>query len=538
MRRFVSLLAGFAFAALQVFVNLFPVIALLGFLVWISLPQFASMSPEVARRVRERKEFERTVEAVRANGPHAPENGKPYDLTFFESRGVNPFVATEECPTATFGMDVDTASFGVAKRHFADGRLPDPASVRVEEFVNALTPQDPPPEEGLFAVSVEGAKSRFGDPLYHLLRVNVRARDVAKRRKSANVVFVVDVSGSMAREDRLGLVKRSLSLLAPSLQEEDRVALVTYGSFGKVDLPLTTDRRRFREAVDALATNGSTNVEEGLVLAYRLAREAYDPSRIHRVVLCTDGVGNVGKTGAKEILAQVKADAGKGIFLTCLGFGMGNYNDVFLDTLATHGDGRYHYVNDLPGASRLFERGGAALLDTVASDAKIQVAFDPAQVDRYRLLGYESRAMENEAFDDDLADAGEIGPGDSVTALFEIRLRNQENKSAAPAPLATVRVRALDLAAGARCEMSREVRAAQVDRPFAEASARFRFSAAVAEFAELLRGSPWAKGGGYEAAYETAREAFAGLERPGAPEAEMLDLLRLARTLHAAQARK
>ena len=454
-------------------------------------------------------------------------NEEPYDLTFYENYGVNPFVSTEDENTSTFGMDVDTASYTIARRYIMDGFLPDPDSVRTEEFINYFEQDYREPVAGeIFGITLEGAESVFGQPNYHLLRIGVKAADMwTCERPAANMVFVVDVSGSMSREDRLGEVKRSLTMLASNLRYGDRIGLVVYGSTGRVISDLTSNHDRILQAIRQLQPGGSTNAWQGLTLAYEMARRNYEPGKINRIILCSDGVANTGITGADEILESVKADALNGIGLTTIGFGMGNYNDVLMEQLANHGDGSYYYVDSQEEANRLFGDSAAQLLFVVAGDAKIQVEFDEDTIDRFRLIGYENRRLSEEEFRDDTADAGEVAAGQSVTALYEIRIRDEALKDS-EAKVAIVRIRYEDLMTREIVEMSRPVYISDLARDFDEASSGFRFIAAVAEFGEILKESYWAEDSSLDDVLAVARPVALSSE-----ERDFIDLVERAGNL-------
>jgi Ca-activated chloride channel family protein len=463
-----------------------------------------------------------------------PPNQDPYRDNFFESYGVNPFIAAEDEAFSTFGMDVDTAAYTVARRYIMGGNLPDKDSVRTEEFINYFK-QSYPQSSGPFTIDVAGATSEFGNPNYHLLRIGVKANEVSlDRRKPANMVFVVDVSGSMDMENRLGLVKRSLRKLADHIKEGDRVGLVVYGSQGRVISELTGDKKKILAAVDELVPEGSTNAEEGITLAYDMMRRSMEPGKINRIILCSDGVANIGNTGADVILKQVKSDADKGITLTALGFGMGNYNDVLMEKLADHGDGNYYYIDTDAEAARLFGGGAVSMLQVAGSDAKIQVEFNPKTVDRYRLLGYENRRLEKEDFEDDSVDAGEVGAGQTVTALYELRIKDTALADSSNVNIATVRIRYRDIDTKKIVTNEKAVPLRDVSVPFEQASPRLRFTAAVAEFAELLKESYWAKDGSYDAMLAVARSAVRDMESAaGADEKEFIELAQAARGIWA-----
>jgi Ca-activated chloride channel family protein len=406
---------------------------------------------------------------------------------YFEHKGTNPFVATEKDSLSTFGLDVDTASYTLARSYLRRGMLPPPESVRVEEFVNALPQDYPAPSDATFGIHLEAAPSPFRDGRT-FLRVGVRAKDVARRdRKPAHLTFVVDVSGSMAAENRLGLVRRSLRLLVDRLDERDWIGLVVYGSEGRVVLRPTpvSERDTILDAVETLEPEGSTNLEEGLDLGYRLAGGSYDPSVTNRVVLCTDGVANNGLSDAGSLLRMVRMQARKGIDMTALGFGMGNYNDALLQKLADEGDGQYAYIDDYAAAKRFFLRDLTGVLETVARDARAQVEFDKARVARYRLIGYEKRDMADDDFRNDSVDAGEVNAGQAVTALYELTLLPGNGA------LGTVRLRYADPETGTPAEVERPIPAETLRASYEEASARFQLTVVAARFAEHLRHSRW-----------------------------------------------
>jgi Ca-activated chloride channel family protein len=438
------------------------------------------------------------------SGGTANPNDRPYDLVYHEHYGVNPFVAAEDDALSTFAVDVDDASWAVARRYLHDGHLPPKEAVRLEEFVNAFDPGWPAVESGDdFAIRVDGAPSRYGEG-YHLLRIGIQGREItAAQRRPADLIFVIDVSGSMDRENRLGLVKQSLRVLVDELREGDRVGIVVYGSEARIVLePVSIEHRTdILAAIDGLAPDGSTNAEAGLRLAYGIARRGYDPQAINRLILCSDGVANVGETGADEILESVRREADRGIMLTTIGFGMGNFNDVLMEKLADGGDGTYHYVDRLDEAERVFRQNLTGTLQTLGRDGKVQVEFDPAAVDRWRLLGYENRDVADRDFRNDAVDAGEIGSGHTVVALYEVKLTDRARRAwkhgDRDAPLATVRFRwehpRHDPRAGEVEEIERRIVPTDIARNWDRATPRLRLAATVAEFAEILRGSFWAK---------------------------------------------
>ena len=433
-----------------------------------------------------------------------PPNGAAYDDVFFKEYGTNPFIDTEDDHLSTFGMDVDTASYSVTRRYLHDGYLPPTEAVRVEEFVNAFDYNYVPPSQDAFAVHIEGAPSRFGEgKRLQLLRIGIQGRVIPdENRKDAMLTFVIDVSGSMAMENRLELVKRALTLLVEQLRPGDEVAIVVYGTNARTVLPHTgiENSEEILGAIHSLTPEGVTNAEEGLRLGYKLALRKARRGNINRVILCSDGVANVGKTGPDAILREIRSHVKEGITLTTVGFGMGNYNDVLMEQLANKGNGSYAYVDTFNEAKRIFVENLTGTLQLIAKDAKVQVDFNPQVVSRFRLLGYENRRLDHEDFRDDDADGGEIGSGHSVTALYEIKLHE-----GATGQMATVFIRHEDPDNRRVSEINEEIFTTELKGAFEEASPEFQLAATVAEFAEILRESYWAQEGSLEAVQQSIK---------------------------------
>lgn len=360
-----------------------------------------------------------------STGGTATVNDAPYDATFFKNYGVNPFIDTEDDQLSTFAMDVDTAAYTVARKFVSDGYFPDPDSVRVEEFINYFKQGYEPPTDEAFAIHIEGAPSAFGSEKHWLMRVGLQGKLIeAENRDNASLVFVIDISGSMSRENRLGLVKKALGLLVEELREDDMVGIVVYGSTASVLLEPTEghDKGAIMEAINSLEPGGSTNAAHGLRLGYQMAEGLIGPGRTTRVMLLSDGVANVGNTGSGSILNDVRRYVDQGVQLSTIGFGMGNYNDILMEQLANDGDGNYAYVDTVSQARRVFVENLTGMLQLIAKDAKVQVEFNTGVVSRYRLIGYENRRVADEDFRVDTVDAGEVGAGHSVTALYELKL--------------------------------------------------------------------------------------------------------------------
>ena len=413
---------------------------------------------------------------------------------------VNPEVETATDRLSTFGLDVDTGSFTVLRAYVEAGRLPPPAAMRVEEVVNAQAYGDPfaaapaRPDE-TFRLLADGAPSPFApSAAYRLLRFRVVARDLAAgERKPVVLTLVVDISGSMGGE-KLALVQRGIEQLAGSLRPDDRAALVVFSDDARLVVP-HGQPAALRRAAAELATEGGTNAEAGLVLGYQVARQAFTPGASNRVMLLSDGVANIGETGPNGILARVAKEAAAGIELTTVGVGMEEYDDEMLETLADHGDGRYAYVDDRREIERLFSGELDGTLQTMAEEARAQVELDPRLVESWRQLGYENRAIADREFRYDSVDAGEIGPGHSVTALYEVKLR------AAPRPgqpLALLKLRwrepaAADGTPGPYHEIETRLLAQDVAPSWNAAGGDLRLAAVAAELAEQLRRSPHAQ---------------------------------------------
>jgi Ca-activated chloride channel family protein len=383
-----------------------------------------------------------------------------------------------------------------------------------------------PPEGQAFSLQVDGAPSPFGETeRYRMVRIGVQGYAVPpEERKDVNLTFVIDVSGSMDRENRLELVKQALALLVEQLRPTDSVAIVVYGSDSRAVLEPTSgdEQRTIMRAINRLEPEGSTNAEAGLRLGYQMANRAFNPEGINRVILCSDGVANVGQTGAESILEVIGGYVDEGITLTTVGFGMGNYNDVLMEQLADQGDGFYAYIDTLKEARRLFEENLTSTLQAIAKEAKIQVEFNPEVVARYRLVGFENRAIADEDFRDDSVDAGEAGAGHSVTALYEVKLHPE-----AKGHMATVYLRWEDPDTGEVTELNREFDSGQMAESFLSASPYFQNAVVVAEYAEVLRGSYWAQDNTLAGVLEEA-ERVAELLPEDEDVAEFVELVRQA----------
>jgi len=409
--------------------------------------------------------------------------------TFFEDYGVNPFILTQVDPLSTFSLDVDTGSYSVARNYLRQGLQPPPDAIRPEEFVNAFDQGYDIPPDTAFAVYADGAPSPFHNDGTYFLRIGVQGYEIEEReRPSAALTFVIDVSGSMAQENRLGLVKQSLQMLVDRMRADDSIAIVVYGSSARVVLPPTSgaNRNLILNAIYSLQPEGSTNLEAGLLLGYQQANIAYKPGGINRVILASDGVANVGLTDPNGIVSQIRGYADSGIQLTTIGFGLGNYNDVMMEQLADQGDGHYAYIDTVQEARELFVDNLMSTLQTIALDAKIQVAFDTSVVQQYRLIGYENRAIADQDFRNNEVDAAEFGAGHTATAIYAVQL-----VPGAQGRIATVRLRWQDPDSRAVQEIEGVFTTNELSRSFDEAPLRYQLAVVVSQYAELLRHSYW-----------------------------------------------
>ena len=416
----------------------------------------------------------------------APEELPPDEDNTFVDAGTSGFVTTADDPLSTFGLDVDTGSLGVARTLLRDGYPVPPESVRPEEWVNGFTYDDAGPAEADLTVSADAGIAPTLDDGTQVVRVAVAAREVAPvDRPRVNVTLVVDRSGSMDIRNRLGLVQSSLALLADRLRDDDSISVVSFEDTATPLLEPTrvADTDAILDTIEKLRPGGSTNLEAGLRLGYEQARSAFDPEAVNVVVLCSDGVANVGRTGPGSITDQIAREGADGIHLVTVGFGMGNYNDHLMEQLADRGDGFYGYVDTFDEAERLLGQELTTTLVPVAEEARAQVEFDPDAVTSYRLIGYENRAIADDEFEDLGVDAGELGSGHHATALYEVGLADGV-VAGDLLGAASVRWRSPD---GRPSEASTQIIAA---RAGAEPSPSLALATTVADLAQLVKASP------------------------------------------------
>jgi Ca-activated chloride channel family protein len=468
-------------------------------------------------------------------------------------RGTNRFVAQDENPfvvaegqnaLSTFGVDVDTASYSIVRKFLTNGQRPPAGAIRLEELVNYFPYRDAPPTgDDPYKVTVELAECPW-QPGHKLARIGLKAKPIDHdKRPASNLVFLVDVSGSMDEPNKLPWVKQSLAMLVEQLKENDRVGLVVYAGSTGVVLDSTTAAKKgeILSALDRLKAGGGTNGGAGIDLAYDMATKHFIEGGTNRVILCTDGDWNVGTTSTEALVQLIEAKRKSGVFLSVLGYGMGNLRDEMMVKLAGKGNGNYAYIDDLKEARKVLVEQLVGTLVTVAKDVKIQIEFNPARVAQYRLLGYEKRALAAKDFADDKKDAGEMGAGHVVTALYELvptavaATRKAEEplkyqpkaeapavKAAGPAGEAfTVKLR--HKLPASDVSTLRELPVSDVTKPYAEASEDFRFAAAVASFAMILRESPYQGNATFGLVAELANAAKT--HDPGEYRAEFIKLI-------------
>jgi Ca-activated chloride channel homolog len=412
---------------------------------------------------------------------------EPTNRESYQNYTPNPWTDPAKDKLSTFAIDVDTASYTISRRKLNEGSLPPTSAVRVEEFVNYFAYHYPQPKSGPFAVHYEAAPSPF-DAKRFLLKVGVQGRKVsAQDRAPVHLTLLVDVSGSMSSADKLPLVQEALKVMVNHLKKTDTVALTTYAGANRLVLPATglEEKEKILQAIDDLRSGGGTAMASGMELAYEQAMKTYEKGAVNRVIVCSDGDANIGPVGYDQILKSIAGYVQKGITMTTLGVGNGNYQDTRMEQLANKGNGNYVYLDSREAALRFFSEQLDGTLQVIAKDVKIQVEFSDDAVAQYRLIGYENRDVADQSFRDDQVDAGEIGSGHSVTAIYELQLISKPK-----GPLATIRVRAKEPEGAAAKEWEFPFDSTLVKANFQEASGDFQFAAAVVGFAEILRKNP------------------------------------------------
>lgn len=443
----------------------------------------------------------------------------------------NGFKSVADTPLSTFSIDVDPASYSNMRRFINRGELPPADAIRTEELVNYFSYDYPKPTgNDPVKITVEAGICTW-NTAHRLVRIGLKAKEIpTEQLPASNLVFLIDVSGSMWGANRLDLVKSSLKLLVNNLRNKDKVAIVTYAGSAGVKLEATSggDKQKIREAIDELTAGGSTAGGAGIHLAYQIAKKNFISDGNNRIILCSDGDFNVGVSSAEGLEQLIEKERKSGVHLTVLGYGMGNYKDKKIQVLAEKGNGNHAYIDNLQEANRVLVGEFGATLHTVAKDVKLQVEFNPSQVQAYRLIGYESRLLKDEDFNNDAKDAGDMGAGHTVTAFYEVipagvkneyvgkvddlKYQKKEKMTLKPTgsdELLTVKLRykAPDK------DVSRKMELPFVDNKGDSVSSDFRFASAVAMFGQLLRDSDFKGTADYDKVIKLAKQGLNNDER-------------------------
>ena len=443
----------------------------------------------------------------------------------------NGFKSVADTPLSTFSIDVDPASYSNMRRFINRGELPPADAIRTEELVNYFSYDYPKPTgNDPVKITVEAGTCTW-NTAHRLVRIGLKAKEIpTEQLPASNLVFLIDVSGSMWGANRLDLVKSSLKLLVNNLRNKDKVAIVTYAGSAGVKLEATSggDKQKIREAIDELTAGGSTAGGAGIHLAYQIAKKNFISDGNNRIILCSDGDFNIGVSSAEGLEQLIEKERKSGVHLTVLGYGMGNYKDKKIQVLAEKGNGNHAYIDNLQEANRVLVGEFGATLHTVAKDVKLQVEFNPSQVQAYRLIGYESRLLKDEDFNNDAKDAGDMGAGHTVTAFYEVipagvkneyvgkvddlKYQKKEKMTLKPTgsdELLTVKLRykAPDK------DVSRKMELPFVDNKGDSVSSDFRFASAVAMFGQLLRDSDFKGTADYDKVIKLAKQGLNNDER-------------------------
>lgn len=450
---------------------------------------------------------------------------KLFNTEDYDNIVENKFLSPKQEPLSTFSIDVDDASYSNVRRYLQNGSLPPAGAVRIEEMINYFDYDYPQPRNGdPFAVISEIAECPW-NPKHKLIHIGLQGKTIpVDNLPSSNLVFLIDVSGSMDEANKLPLVQASLKMLTDQLREKDKVAIVVYAGNAGLVLPSTNgvNKTKIKEAIDNLEAGGSTAGGEGIQLAYKVAKENFIQGGNNRVILATDGDFNVGPSSDDELVNLIEKERKSGIFLTVLGYGMGNYKDNKMQQLADKGNGNHSYIDNINEAKKVLVHEFGSTLFTIAKDVKIQIEFNPQKVQAYRLIGYENRMLASEDFNDDQKDAGELGSGHTVTALYEVipvgvkdeftkpvdDLKYQSNRTITANnsnEIITVKLRYKKPDE----DFSKLITQIVFDdnKPLVSTSNNFRFSAAVAEFGLLLRNSEFKEDGNYQQVISLAKSA-------------------------------
>ena len=478
---------------------------------------------------------------------HLRAPSEPVDRENYAHFDDNGIKLVAEAPVSTFSIDVDTGAYSNVRRMLNNGQLPVEDAVRVEELVNYFSYDYPLPKTSTqpFSITTEISTTPW-NPDTHILHIGIKGYDVARETLPAsNLVFLVDVSGSMNSPDKLGLLKSALKLLSKQMRTVDRISIVVYaGASGVVLEPVAgNETAKISQALDALTAGGRTNGAAGIRTAYQLAEQSFIKDGINRVMIATDGDFNVGTVNFEALKDLIEEKRKSGISLTTLGFGTGNYNDHLMEQLADAGNGNYAYIDTINEAQKVLVDEMSSTLNTIASDVKIQIEFNPAVVAEYRLIGYENRALKREDFNNDKVDAGEIGAGHTVTALYEISLVGNSSKYMDPLrysnaaktktghkdEIALLRLRYKTPSSQTSKLIEQPIQTAEVKNRLDKTSDHFRFAASVAGFGQLLRGGKYTADYHYDDVLELARNAR-GTD-PFGYRGEFISLVNLAKSL-------
>jgi Ca-activated chloride channel family protein len=455
-----------------------------------------------------------------------PEAREDFNTEDYDNIVENKFLAATQNPLSTFSIDVDEAAYSNVRRYLDNGTIPPAGAVRIEEMINYFDYSYPKPANGEpFTVNTEISECPWS-PKHKLVHIGLQGKEIpVNNLPASNMVFLIDVSGSMDEPNKLPLVQQSLNMLVDQLREKDKVAIVVYAGSAGLVLPSTSgsNKTAIKEAIDNLEAGGSTAGGEGIKLAYKIAGENFIKQGNNRVILATDGDFNIGVSSDDDLVRLIEGERKSGVFLSVLGFGMGNYKDNKMQQLADKGNGNHSYIDNINEAKKVLVNEFGSTLFTIAKDVKVQVEFNPARVQAYRLVGYENRMLAAEDFNDDMKDAGELGSGHTVTALYEIipagvndaftksvdPLKYQSNErkttNSNTTDLMTIKLRYKNPDGDISKLISQPVLDNNI--PLSQTSDNFRFSASVAEFGLLLRKSEYRQQSSFEQVISLANSA-------------------------------
>lgn len=481
-------------------------------------------------------------------GKNSLGNVNDFDREGYDYISENSFLKVKDNPLSTFSIDVDAASYSNMRRFLNEGHLPPAGAVRIEEMVNYFKYEYPQPKaDDPFSINTEISTCPW-NPVHRLALIGLQGKIIpTEDLPSGNIVFLIDVSGSMQSADKLPLLKQSLKLLVDQLRENDKVSLCVYANTEGLVMPATNglQKQKIKEAIDELDAGGSTAGGAGIQLAYKTARENFIKGGNNRVILCTDGDFNVGVSSDAELEAMIEKERGSGVFLTVLGFGTGNYQDAKMQKLADKGNGNHAYIDQLSEAKKVLVSEFGGTLFTIAKDVKLQIEFNPAIVQGYRLIGYENRMLNKEDFNDDKKDAGEMGSGHTVTALYEIipvglpseflkqvdtlKYQSEERFSASIFSKEMLTLKLRYKQPDGNTSKLLEVSIMDDQKPLQSTSTNYRFASAVAEFGMLLRNSSFKQQSSYKDVISMAGNAI-GIDKEGYRK-EFLELVKRATSL-------